>query len=308
MGRRSWLGAALALAGCHTARAALGMRTCREPQAYQFRRLQLWSDLDQQQLTQRARRWKVVLDWCETWWGEPTRGTIQVYLAEQLEAWPMGVFPDPLARIYIGGIGGATREPTVLARTPDGTRRFQAVVYANAQDGVLDHELVHAYCSQTFGVGGPLWFREGMAELAYRSIDRPVRLNAAEVSLLREAPRDVLRSMQQESPYAESLSRAVARVQQQSRAAGEREVSLAHWTSADRDLVTQARRQYLFAWAFCHLLVHDARFQRDFRQFARRIVRGQAKRLSDQWTTRQLAQLEHAYREFLSTVEPGKRS
>ena len=41
----------------------------------------------------------------------------------------------------------------------------KSIVYAIADRGTPRHEAVHAYCGQTFGTTGPLWYSEGMAEM-----------------------------------------------------------------------------------------------------------------------------------------------
>jgi hypothetical protein len=51
---------------------------------------------------------------------------------------------------------------TVSARLGQTTR---AIVYSCDDHGVVQHESIHAYCSQTFGSTGPTWYSEGMAEM-----------------------------------------------------------------------------------------------------------------------------------------------
>ena len=45
------------------------------------------------------------------------------------------------------------------------SRQTRSVVFACNDHGVVQHESVHAYCAQTFGKTGPVWYSEGMAEM-----------------------------------------------------------------------------------------------------------------------------------------------
>ena len=60
----------------------------------------------------------------------------------------------------------ASAAPRCTTRSVTGAQtQIKIVVFAAARPGVAEHEVVHAYCGQTFGTTGPLWYREGMAQL-----------------------------------------------------------------------------------------------------------------------------------------------
>ena len=107
-------------------------------------------------------RMEVTLGFASRYWRRQPRGRIECYVVEDLENWPDAALPHPLARVWIGGVGGATTSQTL-----DTGRlvRCKATVYAAPRVGIAEHEVIHAYCCQTFGDTGPDWYKEGMAEL-----------------------------------------------------------------------------------------------------------------------------------------------
>src|SRR5437762_1494004 len=66
----------------------------------------------------------------------------------------------------------------------------KSLVFAVADRGTPQHESVHAYCGQTFGTTGPLWYSEGMAEMGnyWREGDRSVNIHPGVLEYLRNSP------------------------------------------------------------------------------------------------------------------------
>ena len=50
--------------------------------------------------------------------------------------------------------------------TINNVKHTKAVVFSCDDHGVVQHESVHAFCNETFGSAGPIWYAEGMAEVA----------------------------------------------------------------------------------------------------------------------------------------------
>ena len=95
------------------------------------------------------------------YWAQPNRKTIECFVVKDLENWPPNSIP-PVGLASIQGKAGVTATTVrSLGRQFDA----KAVVYAYANRGTPQHEAVHAYCGQTFGRTGPLWYAEGMAEM-----------------------------------------------------------------------------------------------------------------------------------------------
>lgn len=110
------------------------------------------------------RKAAILLDKLETmigliskYYGRPPKGMIECFVVRDLALWPKGLLPDT-AIIKIKEPAGVTRSRT-LGRTT------KAIVYSCDNHGVVQHEAVHAYCFQTFGSTGPVWYSEGMAEM-----------------------------------------------------------------------------------------------------------------------------------------------
>ncbi|HID23588.1 MAG TPA: hypothetical protein EYP14_14485 [Planctomycetaceae bacterium] len=143
---------------------------------YSSRHFVLHTDLSPSQATEMLARMEKAIVFAEKHWRRPLRTKIECYVAQHVDRWPDSDLPHPLARVYIGGVGGA-----IVARsaTPHGERSRradshssssgfagrQAVVYACAERGVVEHEVIHAYCYQAFGRVGPDWYKEGMAQM-----------------------------------------------------------------------------------------------------------------------------------------------
>jgi hypothetical protein len=109
---------------------------------------------------------KVLLDKLENmiglvsqYFGRNPAGAIECYVVRDLKQWPPGTIPaEAVAKIT---------EPAGVTLSVSVGQVTQSVVYSCDQDGVVQHEAVHAYCSQTFGSTGPTWYSEGMAEMGH---------------------------------------------------------------------------------------------------------------------------------------------
>jgi hypothetical protein len=141
-----------------------------------------------------------------------------------LNSWPTGTFP-PEAVAKISEPAGVTLSVTLGNQT-------QAVVYSCDDHGVVQHEAVHAYCSQTFGSTGPTWYAEGMAEMGnYWKKDQPaVAIDPVVIDYLKKAePKKLLDIV----------------------AAGQ--------------ITGDSWRAYAWRWALCHLLANNPNYSGRFK-------------------------------------------
>ncbi len=130
--------------------------------SYRSANFNVYTDLPAEEAGQLLVRLEATFHNVSDYWKRPAKGTIQCYVVQNLEAWQDRELPHPMARLFIGRIGGAA----IAHRAGSGGQnRNKIVVFAVARAGVAEHEVVHAYCGQTFGTTGPLWYREGMAQL-----------------------------------------------------------------------------------------------------------------------------------------------
>ena len=146
----------------------------RKPADFKSTHFLIHTDLPSKDAHELLRRLEVMLGLVAKYWGQPLNGTIEAYVVKDLANWPADSL-DPAGRAKIETGAGIT-----LVETLNQGRRTlaaKAVVYAVADHGTPQHEAVHAYCGQTFGRVGPLWYSEGMAEMGnyWRPNDASVR-------------------------------------------------------------------------------------------------------------------------------------
>ena len=120
------------------------------------------TDLPAHEAHELLNRLEMMLGLISKYWGHPPVGTIECYVVKDLSHWPADSL-EPAGRAKIEQGAGVTLVET-LSRGNQ-TLAAKAVVYAVADHGTPQHEAVHAYCGQTFGRTGPLWYAEGMAEM-----------------------------------------------------------------------------------------------------------------------------------------------
>jgi hypothetical protein len=133
--------------------------------------------------------------------------------------------------------------------------------------------VVHAYCHQTFGRAGPVWYSEGMAEMGHywKAGDAGVHADAREIEFLRNNPPTSLAAV---------LSPA--------------QVTGDCW------------QNYASRWALCHFLCCNPNYSRQFRQLGQGLLAG--KDVSFAKTFAPVArELFFEYLFFLRHMSPGYR-
>ncbi len=132
---------------------------------------------------------RILLDKLETmialvsqYYGRLPGGLIEAYVVRDLSQWPRDRFPpEAVAKIA---------EPAGVTLSVSLGRLTRSVVYACDRHGVVQHEVIHAYCSQTFGSTGPTWYAEGMAEMGqyWRKDMLAIEVNPIVIDYLKNAP------------------------------------------------------------------------------------------------------------------------
>lgn len=204
------------------------------------------------------------------YWGQEPRGQIECYLLHDAESLPDSELPHRLARVLVGGVGGATLPNRSRSRT---AVRNMPTVFASTRPGVAEHELVHAYCTQTFGFTGPDWYKEGMAEIAVLGCTREsgVVCSPEQIELLRGSHQvdiqQILATGKSGQKIFDSLKAMLDDPKNRNR-----HVPLSDWSRIDSDNVASARQEYLRSWALCYMLLHNPNFSNRFRALGRRYV------------------------------------
>ena len=222
----------------------------------------LYTDLDADAAGRAIQRMEKTLKWASQQWRRRLRGKITCYLAADIDRWPASKLPHPHARIWIKYVDGAT----VDERTTDGDKtRHQATIYASTRHGVLEHEVIHAFCAQAFGFMGPDWYKEGMAVLASHlaNAEQPHRFAPELLATLHTVPHRSVRQIVDAEPTTREtydwLEEKFARVANQRRGAAET------WTDGDARDLAKLHQEYHWSWSLCHLLLNNPNYQRRFR-------------------------------------------
>ena len=195
------------------------------------------TDLSPDEANDFVERLEAMLGKVSTYWGQPMHGAIECYVIRNLDQFPVATIA-PAGVCGVRTVGGAT----LMQVNKEGKRQVaKSVVYASARFEVVQHEVVHAYCHQTFRRIGPVWYSEGMAEMGHfwQEGDGAVRADAREIEFLRNNPPKSL---------AETLSPA--------------QVTGDCW------------QNYASRWALCHFLASNPNYSRQFRQLGRGLLAG----------------------------------
>lgn len=238
------------------------------------------------------------------YWGRETRGTIECYVVDDLTHWAGDCLPHPAARLVIDRIGGVT----LIDKAGAGIHaRRQVTILAASKQGVAEHEVVHAYCALMFGVTGPAWYREGIAQVFAH--DQKKENEAAcprdlILDLAGTAPKsihDVIRGSSASRKLAGSLKTKMRRGQE---VAGM--LAASNWTAGDVRELESLKKEYAWSWLACHLLYHNPNYERYFKSLGQDYL---AKR-RDSFSTLfgpMMEKLSFEYRFTLERIEPGYR-
>lgn len=278
----------------------------RAPDEYRSPHLLVHTDLPPDEASRLLERLEATLGVVAQYWGRPLREPIECYVVADLSNWPEASLPHPVIRVLIGGVGGAT-----LGRTErqGAAARCDAKVYASAERGVAEHELVHAYCLHTFGATGPDWYKEGMAEMAqFRGAAGEVRCPADVIDYLHGRAPLALANVVESGEFTGAVTDSINKVVQRNAAArpGVRREPLADWTQEDSDAVQSARESYRWCWALCHTLCENPNYAERFKMLGQGYLNGQPASFGELFGGA-ADEVAFEYRFFVEHVEQGYR-
>ncbi|MEX0679205.1 MAG: hypothetical protein WD063_19170 [Pirellulales bacterium] len=257
-------------------------RTAKGPDGvadYRSTHFVLHTDLSSQEAGGLLRRLETMLALVSNYWGRPLEGTIECYVVRDLGAWPEDAL-DRSGRAKIEQGAGITHVET-LNRGPQ-VLSAKAVVYAAADRGTPEHEAVHAYCGQTFGRMGPLWYSEGMAEMGqyWRQGDTSVHCPAYVIDYLRASRAKPVRRILAED---DTGPRGAAPIR-----------------------TGDSWQNYSWRWALCHLLANNPNYADRFRPLGLGYLSGAPVSFADTYGA-MMDEIEFEYRFFLRHVDEGYR-
>lgn len=271
---------------------------------YRSNRLHVRTDLGAADAKALYARLEETLRFASRYWGRDLRGQIECYVVEDLDNWSDAELPHRLARVIVSGVGGATIPKAV--GTGSRTRNVPTV-FASSRRGVAEHEIVHAYCTQTFGSTGPEWYREGMAEMVVRGCTRNsgVQCSPEQFAALRVGQRNSVQEILSVGTTGRQISAALQLMMDDPAHSG-RHVSSEAWTQRDSDNVVQARDEYLRSWALCYMLLHNPNYAKRFRTLGNQFVTKKSAAF-DAFFAPVRDEIDFEYRFLLAHVAAGYR-
>jgi hypothetical protein len=227
------------------------------------------TDLTEEEAKTLLERMETLLRQLSNYWGRPMKGTIECFVVRDFNNFP----PETVDSRGMDGIKTA-EGVTLMSTMPNGKcNTVKSFIYSNARPEVVLHELVHAYCHQTFGHIGPIWYNEGMAEMGHywKDGDHSVHVEPREIEFLRDNP----------------------------------PISLAA-TLSSTQVTGDSWQNYASRWSLCHFLVHNPNYASEFRSMGRRILKGKDANF-EQTYAHSADKLWFEYRLFLKHIDQGYR-
>lgn len=274
---------------------------------YRTSHFSVWTDLPAAEAQQLVDRLEDTLTKAESYWKRPQRGSVQCFVARNLEAWHDRELPNPMARLLISRVGG------VAVSYPDndaGGNRSRIVVFAAARPGVAEHESIHAYCGQTFGTTGPTWYREGMAQVMATAQDVEgddgLLFPADIAECLVNGPTMSLNAVVQSGDNIQKLCDAL----QAKAVAHEGLVGLvpdSNWNDDDTRSLGDIKATYAWSWLACQFLEHNPNYQSRFRAMGQDYLAKQDTTAFGKWFDPVAPQLKFEYDFMVAHLAPGYR-
>jgi hypothetical protein len=239
-------------------------------ETYSSKNFTVSTDLPAQEAGELLERLETMLGLISKYWGRPLTGRVEMYVVNEPRNWPAGSLP-PEARASVEAGKGLTVTNTVVRGD---SFRAKSVVYAIAGHGSPQHEAVHAYCGQTFGWPGPVWYSEGMAEMGkyWRPDDPGVNADESVIRYLR-------------SSTIKSIDDIVHGVE---------------WSG-------DSWQNYAWRWALCHLLSNNTNYATRFRPFGVGLLTRQNVNFVQTYGG-MAKEITFEYQEFINHLEPGLRA
>lgn len=216
-------------------------------------------------------RLETMLALVEDYFAHKLTGIIECYVVKDLDRWPNGLIPDEgLPHIRAGA--GVT---LTTALTNGAATLARSVVYAVADRGTPQHEAMHAYCGQTFGTTGPVWYSEGIAEMGqyWRKGDTSVHIH--------DGVLEYLRSHADEPKTLDEIVNA-------------------------KEFTGDSWQNYAWRWALCHLLSANLNYRDKFRPLGLALLKKHPTSFEQVYGD-MASEIIFEYRFFIRHLEQGYR-
>ncbi len=192
---------------------------------------------------------------------------IECFVVRDLSQWQSAGLP-PRAIQKIAEPAGVTISLT------DG-KNAVSKVYSCDNQGVVQHEAVHAICSQAFGTAGPTWYAEGMAEVGQYWKPGELEVNIDPVAV------NYLTNAKTAKPLAEIVKTG--------------QITGDSWEA------------YCWRWALCHMLANNPNYSRNFKKLGIAMMRSQEGATFEAAYGRVKKEIEFEYHFFCKNFDNGYR-
>jgi len=248
------------------------------PAEFRSQNFYVHTDLSKEEADELLERLETMLAIISSYWARPNSGVIECYVVKDLDNWPQGALPEEgLGHIQAGA--GVTITSTLSS---GGVGVAKSVVYAVADRGTPQHEAVHAYCGQTFGTTGPVWYSEGMAEMGqYWHKDEWSKKGAVFQSV--HIHDVVLEYLRESEP--KSLNEIVN----------------------GKEFTGDSWQNYAWRWALCHLLANNPNYAAKFRPLGLALLKKELTSFEAVYGD-MAKEIMFEYRFFLKHLEQGYRA
>jgi hypothetical protein len=239
------------------------------PADFRSQNFLMHTDLAAADAKQLLERLETMLGLISAYWARDPVGVIECYVVKDLANWPAGSIPDEGLPQIRAGAGVTITRGLKAGNAVVG----RAVVYAVADRGTPQHEAVHAYCGQTFGTTGPVWYSEGMAEMGkyWRKDDKSVQCFDVVIDYLhRSEPK--------------SLNEIVN----------------------GKEFTGDSWQNYAWRWALCHLLANNTNYAARFRPLGLALLKKEPTSFEQVYGD-MAREIMFEYRFFLKHLEQGYR-
>lgn len=186
----------------------------------------LHTDISDRQAQILLSKLEVMIELVSRYFGQRSRAPIECYVIRDLSQWDQWPIEAAGRAKIMSGEGVTVSRGSLKGVT--------SIVYSCDKHGVVQHEAMHAYCSQTFGSTGPTWYSEGVAEMGqyWKAGERAVNIDPVVA--------DYLAKSQPKKQLLEIV------------AAGQ--VTGDSWQA------------YAWRWALCHLLANNPNYSGQFKR------------------------------------------
>jgi hypothetical protein len=248
------------------------------PTDYRSQNFYIHTDLSAEDAKDLLERLETMLSIISSYWARPCLGVIECYVVEDLSHWPQGMLPEE----GLGHVRAGAGVTVITKVSQGGAFLAKSVVYAVADRGTPQHEAVHAYCGQTFGTTGPVWYSEGMAEMGqYWHKDEFSKNGSAFQSVhIHDVVLDYLRGSE-----PKSLNEIVN---------GE-------------EFTGDSWQNYAWRWALCHLLANNPNYAPKFRPLGLALLKKEPTSFEAVYGD-MAKEIMFEYRFFLKHLEQGYRA